>query len=317
MPDKGEQGKEHSKITVRIGDVQVELEGTRENIKKLMDKDLYNFAKGLEETKTQPSATPTETVPRTTLKTTAKTPEAPKEKTSAPPPPSKSSTPSSPPSQPSRSPAIGKKPAKTGKKRMSWRPVAIALVMVSIMLTAALTGVLAVYLPMADDLQSQIADKNDEVADLEMEISSLNSQVASLNGTIEENDLTIANLQDGVDILNSQIQSYLNIIYLNVSGYLFSDLGVSQNQSESSVVYQNQLDYTGYATISVQSTSNTTYVQMLYSSYGVNFNQNVTVGTDGTASFPILPGAVEIRIGNLDADTGDLVNATASAIYRY
>ena len=316
MPDKGEQDKEHSKITVRIGDVQVELEGTRENIKKLMDKDLYNFAKGLEETKTQPAALPTETVPKTTPKTTAKSPEAPKEKPVPPPPPSKPPTPSSPP-QPSRAPVIGKKPAKTGKKRMSWRPVAIALVMVSIMLSAALAGVLAVYLPMVDDLHSQIADKNDEIANLESEISSLNSQVTSLNDTIDENSLTIANLQDGVDILNSQIQAYLNIIYLNVSGYLFSDLGVSQNQSESSVVYQNQLDYTGYATVSVQSTSNTTYVQMLYSSYGVNFDQNVTVGTDGTASFPILPGAVEIRIGNTDPDIGDLVNATASAIYRY
>ena len=48
MPDKDEQNKEHSKISMKIGEVQVEFEGTTENIKKLMDKEMFDFAKRME-----------------------------------------------------------------------------------------------------------------------------------------------------------------------------------------------------------------------------------------------------------------------------
>ena len=53
MPDENEQKKERSKISIRIGDAQVELEGTNENIKKLMGKELVDFTRGLEETTKQ------------------------------------------------------------------------------------------------------------------------------------------------------------------------------------------------------------------------------------------------------------------------
>jgi putative ABC transport system ATP-binding protein len=87
---------------VRIGEVQVELEGTYDNIKKLMGKELFDFTKGLQETKKQlPSST------EITPKVTPKAPEvAPKEKTV--PPPSRPSTTSEALSQPSRVPAVGK-----------------------------------------------------------------------------------------------------------------------------------------------------------------------------------------------------------------
>jgi cell division protein FtsB len=315
MPDKGEQEKERSKISVRIGDVQVELEGTRDDIKKLMNRELADFAKGLEGTKTQPSAAPTEPAPKPIPKTPEVAPKV--EKTAPPQPPSKPSTTSEPPSQPSRVPVMGKKPVRAGKRKVSWRAVAIALVMVSIMLSAALAGVIAVYLPMADNLQSQIADKNSDIADLNSQVSSLNAQISSLQSSIDQKDSNISDLQDGIDVLNSQIAAYLNIIYLNASGSMISDQGVSQNQSDFTVVYQNTIQYLGYAAVGVQSTSNTTYVELLYSAYGINYDHNVTVGTAGTAYFPVMPSTVEIRVGNTEPYTGVLVNATVSAIYHY
>ena len=315
MPDKGEQDKERSKISVRIGDVQVELEGTRDDIRKLMNKELADFAKGLEGTKTQPSPAPTEPA----LKPTPKTPEAaPKEEKNKPPqPPIKPSATSQPPTPPSRVPVMGKKPVKAGKTRVSWRTAAIALVMVSIMVSAALAGVIAVYLPMVDSLQSQVADKNSDIADLNSQISSLNAQISSIQTSLNQSDLTIADLQDELSALNSTIETYLGIIFLQASGNLLSDGIVSQNQSAFSVVYQNGIQYMGYATVSVQSTSNTTYVELLYSSYGVNYDHNVTVGTEGTASFPVMPSTVEIRVGNTEPYTGALVNSTVSATYHY
>ena len=50
MPKKSEQNKERSKISMRIGEVEVEFEGTSDNIKKLMEKELFDFAKRLEGT---------------------------------------------------------------------------------------------------------------------------------------------------------------------------------------------------------------------------------------------------------------------------
>jgi cell division protein FtsB len=313
MPKENEQNKERSKITVRIGDVQVELEGTQDNIKKLMNQELFDFAKGLEATaKQQPPPSSTETAP----KTTPKTPEvAPKEKTASL-PPSKPPTTSGTPSQPSRVPTVAKKPEKMGKRKISWKPAAIALVLVCIVVSAGLVGVLAIYLPMVDDLNSQIAQQNSDISTFTMQIGSLSAQVASLQKSLDQSNSTIKNLQDGVETLNLQIQSYLNVIYMNASGYLFSQTPISaQNASTYSIVFQDTLEYAGYVAISVQSTSDTTYVQTVYSSFKVNYNQNVTVGKGGTAYFPVLPGDVEIRVGN--TDTGDLMNATATGIYYF
>ena len=50
MTNRNEQDKEHSRVSVRIGDFQVELEGTHGNVKKLMGEDLFDFIKGLQET---------------------------------------------------------------------------------------------------------------------------------------------------------------------------------------------------------------------------------------------------------------------------
>ncbi len=43
-----EKEKEHTKISVAIGDFRVELEGTYTNIEKLMGKPLYQFIEGLQ-----------------------------------------------------------------------------------------------------------------------------------------------------------------------------------------------------------------------------------------------------------------------------
>lgn len=316
MPSEDEKNKERSKISLRIGEVQVELEGTQENIKKLMSKELYDFAKGLEETSKQrqgPSPTPTEI----TQKPTPKAPEVtPKEKTV--PPPSKPSAPSGTPPQAPRVPITGKKPEKVGKRKIGWKNVAIALVLVGIVLSAALVSVLAIYLPMVNNLNSQVAEKDTNIAALNSQVSSLSSQISSLKATVDQNNQTISNLQDGVQILNSQIQGYLNIVYLNASGYLFAAQPVSQNASEATIIFQNAVDYPGYVAVTAQAASNTTYIRLSYNSHGVNYDQNVTVAKSGTAYFPVLPGNIGIIIGNTDPYTGGYVNnATVTAVYYY
>ena len=310
MPDENRQNKDRSKISLRVGEVQVELEGTYDNIKKLMDKELVDFTKGLEKT-AKPLPPSTESTPQVT----PKAPEAaPKEKTL--PPPSKPSIITASPSQPSRVPTIGKKTEKISGKKIAWKTIAIALGMACIVLSAGLIGVLAIYLPMADDLNSQIADKNSNIAALNLQAASLNAQISALQDDLDQNASYIETLNEGIEYMNLQLQSYLNIIFMNVSESLPVE-AVSQNASTSTQLFQGGINYAGYIVVSAQSTSNTTYVQLLYSSYGVDYDHNVTVTTSGTAYFPVLPGNVEIRVGNTDTYVGDFVNATATATYYY
>jgi uncharacterized coiled-coil protein SlyX len=302
MPNEDEQKKEHSRISVRIGDVQVELEGTYDNIKKLMDKELFDFAKGLQETKKQlPSST-------------GITPEvAPKEKTV--PPPSKPSITSEALSQPSRVSAIGKATEKKGQRKIVSRTMVIALGLICIILAAGLVGAIAVYMPMVSNLESQIAEKNSTISSLNSQVASLNSQVASLQADIEQINSTIEDYKEAQDAFNSQAEYYISILSLNESDYLFAPHSFTQNANTSDAVYNDNIGYAGCVSVAVESSSNTTYVQVVYSSYGVNYDQNVTVGTGGTAVFPVLPGEIWIGIGN--TELVDDVTGTVTAIYRY
>ena len=309
MPAENEQKKEHSKISVRIGDIQVELEGTYDDIKKLMDKELFDFAKGLQETKKQlPSST------EITPETAPKAPEVtPKEKTV--PPPSKPSTTSGALSQPSRVSAIEKTTEKGGQKKVFGRTMIIALGLICIILAAGLFGAIAVYMPMVSNLESQIAEKNNAISSLNSQVSSLTSQVLALQADIEQLSSTIEDYKAAQEAFNSQAKVYSNIISLNVTELLFGPTEINQAANTSGTIYTGNILYAGYISVSVESSSNTTYLQVAYPSYGVNYNQTVTVGTGGAAAFPVLPGVITVVLGN--TEPVDEVTGTASATYRY
>jgi cell division protein FtsB len=307
MPDKDEQTKEHSKISMRIGDVQVEFEGTSENIKKLMDKKMFDFAKKLESTTKQLSPS-TESAPTAAAKTSEV---AQKEKTV--PLFSKPSTTSGTPAEKSRF-KLGKNTEKKGKKRIGWKNLAIALVMVCIVLLASLVGVLAFYLPTVDSLNSQIAKKDADIAGLNANVSSLASQISVLQANANSYTDTLTDLRATIDYLNLQLA---NRLLLNSTEYLVTPQSFTQNASESGTIFQYALNYAGYVGVTVESSSNTTYVELFYAYKGVNFDQNVTVAESGIAYFPVLPGGVTIKIGNTDTYTGDTINGTVFAIHYY
>jgi uncharacterized coiled-coil protein SlyX len=319
MPNEDEQNKEHSKISVRIGEVQVELEGTYENIKKLMGKELFDFTKELQETKKQlpPSTEITPEVKPKAPEITPKAPEVtPKEKTV--PPPSKPSTTAEALSQKPRVSAIGKTTEKGGRKKIVSRTMVIALGMICIVLVAGLVGAIAVYMPMVSNLESQIAEKDNTIFSLNSQVSSLNSQVSSLQANFEQLNSTIEDYQEAIEAFNQQVSYYLSVIYLNESGYLFATQTLTQDANASTVVYDDNIRYAGYVSVAVESNSTTTYALVMYSSYGVEYNHNVTVGTGGTAVFPVLPGEILIGVGNTEpVENVTAVAATVTASYSY
>jgi cell division protein FtsL len=210
---------------------------------------------------------------------------------------------------------IGKMVEKTSQKKVVGRTVAIALGMVCIVLLAGLVGAIVVYMPMVNNLQSQMTEKDNTISSLNSQISDLNNSLNQISNSTSNKDTQIAALNSQVADLNSQISSLTNILYLNASAFLVYNQGVTQDPNASTTVFIDMLNYAGYVSVDVQSNSTTTYVEVIYSSHGVNYDNNMTVGTSGTAAFPVLRGTVEIRVGN--TDTVDSVNATVTATYYY
>lgn len=316
MPEEDERKKEHSKISLRVGDVQIELEGTYDNIAKLMGKDLFDFTKGLQEPK-KPLPPSTEITPKVTPKAPEFTPKVsevtPKEKVVT--PPSKPSTTAEVSAQPPRAPMMGKMPEKGGPKKIFGRTMVIALGMICIILAAGLIGVIVVYMPMVSTLESQIAEKDNTILSLNSQILSLNSQVSSLNSQVLSLQENLNQTNTNIAALQQAILSYRSIIYLNESGYLFAARTVTQDANSSTIVYTGAIDYAGYISVGVESNSTTTYVRVAYSYSEVNYDYNMTVGTNGVASFPVLPSQIQIIVGN--TESVNATSATVTARYYY
>lgn len=192
----------------------------------------------------------------------------------------------------------------------------IALAVVCVILAASLVGVLALYLPN----QSQMAEKdntinslNQQIADLEFNLSRIPDpttyalQIAYLNSQIGDLNETLTSISADYSTLQS-------IVGLSKSGILY-DNTLTQDHNVKTTIWNEQLDYAGYIVVQVSASSSTTYAEVLYTYGEVNFDFNQTLGTAGTTLFPVLPGIVEVKIGNTMAS--DTNNATVTATYWY
>lgn len=185
----------------------------------------------------------------------------------------------------------------------------IALAVVCIILAASLVGIIAIYQP------SQITEKDNTISSLQAQINVLEYQLS--------NNVNATTYVTQIAYLNSQLSSLNDTL---TSAY--SDLTALQQitqLSSSEVWYQNSftqdanattplgtatVDYAGYVVVQATASSTTTFAEAVYSFGGVNFDYNQTIGTSGTALFPVLPGTVEIRVGNVNQTTTNNVTAT-------
>jgi hypothetical protein len=234
------------------------------------------------------------------------------------------------------------------EKKMVRRSVAIALGIVCIILVAALGVVTFMgYSPTATNSVSSLQSKinqlqtwldgnktllsqtqtwlNGNVTDYETQISSLNARITQLqtwlDGNItaynslqsthtnyvndhhhsdeEYNSLQgIVNLQDSTVWVNAQTQSQ------PAGGFGFAHTTWTESAS-----------YAGYVTVYIASATTTIYVDLIYSSHGVQYTKEVNVGTMGTAVFPVLPATITIEVGNRDLVLGSTETVTITYYY--
>ena len=180
---------------------------------------------------------------------------------------------------------------KMNEKKVVSRSVVIALGIICILLTVGLVLAISAYTSTVHERDDRIGTLNSLLASKDSEISGLNTDKTNLQNQID-------NLSGIVHLTKSQIWDNRTI-----------DIPASYHWSFSS----GQVSYAGYVAVWVDTSATASaYVRGIYSTYAttaitdhfynvteVNYDNQINVGTHGTAVFPVLPTSnVEIRVGN-------------------
>ena len=205
------------------------------------------------------------------------------------------------------------------QKKGNLKVLVFALVGVIVILAASLVGVIAIYQP----IDSQLAAKDNTISSLQSQISSLESELASQSNSSSTqayvNQITLLNqqlasLNDSFTAAQSDAYSFQSILQLQESGTLYSN-SLTQDANTTTTIWNDQLEYAGYVVVQATGTANTTYAEVIYSYTGANFDYNQTIGTSGSAVFPVLPGIVQVIVGNINQNNSN--NLTITATYFY
>ena len=164
-------------------------------------------------------------------------------------------------------------------KKMVSRNVAIALGILCIVLIAGLGGALGYYVTNYSHTNSDYNSLEIQSINQENEVNDLGSIINFSNSTIWVNDQTV---EQGAGSLSTWAETAL---------------------------------YAGYVVVSVlSSTVSGTHVEVIYSAYGVSFDQTQVVSAGSTAVFPLLPCSdIVVGVGN-----GDIIySATETVTITY
>ena len=158
---------------------------------------------------------------------------------------------------------------------------------------------------------------NSQILNLEYELAS-QSNSSSTQAYVNQITLLnqqLASLNDSFTAARSDAYSFQNILQLQESGILYPSSSITQAANASTTIWNDQLEYAGYVIVQATATANTTYAEVFYSYTGVNFDYNQTIGTSGSAVFPVLPGIVQVIVGNINQNNSN--NLTITATYFY
>jgi Flp pilus assembly protein TadG len=181
------------------------------------------------------------------------------------------------------------------------RNVAVALGIVCLILIAVLGVVVYLSYSPANGLQSQLNQLQDTYNSYVSTHQHTNSEYDSLNS---QN----TNLQNQVNDLTSTLNLTKSEVW--VTSQTVSQPGGTYN------FWTHSANYAGYVRVSVESsTTDRTYIEVLWSSHGVNYDYSLPVGSSGTGVFPVLPSNVEVRVGNSNLVNG--ATETVSITYYY
>lgn len=205
------------------------------------------------------------------------------------------------------------------QKKSNSKVLVFALIAICVILTGSLVGVIAIYQP----IDSQLEAKDTTISSLQSQILNLESELASQSNSSSTqayiNQITLLNqelasLNDSYTAAQSDAYYFQSILQLQQSGTLYSN-SITQDANTTTTIWNDQLDYAGYVIVQATSTANTTYAEVIYSYTGANFDYTQTIGTSGSAVFPVLPGIVQVNIGNINQTDTNTITVTATYFY--
>jgi cell division protein FtsL len=205
------------------------------------------------------------------------------------------------------------------QKKSNSKVLVFALIAICVILAGSLVGVIAIYQP----IDSQLAAKNTTISSLQSQILNLESELASQSNSSTTqayiNQITLLNqelasLNDSYTAAQSDAYYFQSILQLQQSGTLYSN-SITQDANTTTTIWNDQLDYAGYVIVQATSTANTTYAEVIYNYTGANFDYAQTIGTSGSAVFPVLPGIVQVNIGNINQTDTNTITVTATYFY--
>ncbi len=205
------------------------------------------------------------------------------------------------------------------QKKGNSKVLVFALIAICVILAGSLVGVIAIYQP----IDSQLAAKDTTISSLQSQILNLESEIASQSNFSSTqayiNQITLLNqelasLNDSYTAAQSDAYYFQSILQLQQSGTLYSN-SITQDANTTTTMWNDQLDYAGYVIVQATATANTTYAEVIYSYTGANFDYTQTIGTSGSAVFPVLPGIVQVNIGNINQTDTNTITVTATYFY--
>ena len=214
------------------------------------------------------------------------------------------------------------------EKKVVSRTVAIALGIICIILVVSLVGAIADYTLIINGKDNTITTNNIQIQTLTNQKSQLQtflegnvsqtekwlvgnetydtSIINSENSQIEKEQTTITSLLSDENSLKAFITNLSNILNLSEYATWVNNQTVSQGASSYST-WTFSASYAGYVVVYVQSSNvSSTWLEVSYSSYGVNYNQAYTgsqaINVGNSAVFPLLPCPdITIGVGNGNA----------------
>jgi len=215
----------------------------------------------------------------------------------------------------------------TKPKKMVSRNVAVALGIICIILVA-LIAYFTVTGISAENSYNNLQNQNKQLQTwLDGNETLLNQTQTWLGGNGTLLNETQSWLEGNITFYTSQMTNLQNQVYnltsivnLSNSTVWVDDQTISQPAS-SYTLWTFSAIYAGYVSVLVNtSTVAGTHVRVVYSSYGVNFNQDIVVNASNTAEntavFPLLPSSsIQVEVGNVNVSVGATETVTITYYY--
>jgi len=196
------------------------------------------------------------------------------------------------------------------QKKSRLKRSTLGLIILCVLFVAALGGVILYY---TNTLNNENAKLNTLLNDIDSitgvyptyTTSEVNKAITDLNSSVNEAFLMATDEMDTINGLNALLSLNDSTVWVNNSTVTEPAAGAWYNWTFSA-------SYAGYVAINISSATAPSWAYTEYSApYGANYSDQILVGTNGTAYFPILPSAnVTVAVGNAASAATQTVTIT-------